>query len=411
MEEAAATIKRRADEMLDELITWRRQIHQNPELSFQEISTSQFVGDYLNTLPRMQVEHSAGYETAVVGTITSGSGPTIAIRADMDALPIHETNEIDYVSKHEGVMHACGHDAHTAIGLGCATVISEHFQKGDLQGTVKFLFQPAEERADDSGMTGAQYMIQGGVLRDVDAAIALHMNPEQPLGDVFIHDGYSMGNVDVFTATIKGSGGHGAYPHLGTDPIWMLQHVLAGIYAIPGRLISSLDSAVISVGSIHTGSQSNIIPKEVTLSGTVRTYQPDVQEKVHKALDDIFSIVEGLGGTYHLSIRKEDPALRNSAQINQFIRHSFDALYPDYMQQNTPFGLGGEDFANVADIVPSAMFFLGSNTADMKNGMLHTSSFNIDERVMPVGVSVLSLTAVEYLNSDNRMVNSENNTY
>src|SRR5699024_5365673 len=152
---------------------------------------------------------------------------------------------------------------------------------------------------------------------------------------------------------------------------------------------------------------SNVIPSEVTLSGTLRTYKPDVQKQVHKALDDIFSIVERLGGTYQLDIRKEDPALNNNTQINQFIRSSFDALYPDYVQHDIPFGLGGEDFANVAEVVPSAMFFLGSNAVDMNYGMLHTSYFNIDERVMPVGVAVLSLTAVKYLKASGGVVNSE----
>jgi len=407
LDDVAATIKKEAEALYDQLVTWRREIHQNPELSFQEVMTARLVVDYLNTLPRMQVENGVGYETAVVGTITSGSGPTIAIRTDMDALPIQEANEIDYISGNKGVMHACGHDAHTAIGLGCATVIAGLFQKGNLHGTVKFLFQPAEERADQYGLTGAQYMINGGVLQDVDAAIALHMNPESPMGEVLIHDGYSMGNVDVFDAVIKGSGGHGAYPHLGTDPIWMAHHVLAGIYSIPGRLISSLESAVLSVGSILAGSQSNVIPSEVSLSGTLWTYKPDIQEKVHKALDDVFSIVERLGGTYQLDIRKEDPALNNSAQINQFIRGSFDILYPNYLQRDLPFGLGGEDFANIAGIVPGAMFFLGSNTVDMNYGMLHTAHFNIDERVMPVGVAVLSLAAVKYLMSNGGVVKNE----
>src|SRR5699024_4762450 len=372
MDQLAAEIKARAEGIANRLIAWRRQIHQQPELSFQEINTAQFVVDELNALPYVEVRQRMGYKTAVVGSITTGNGPSIAIRADMDALPIHETNTASYSSEKKGVMHACGHDAHTAIGLGCATVMAELFQQGDIQGTVNFVFQPAEERADESGLTGAQYMIQGGVLDGIDAAIALHMNPEKPLGEVHIHDGYSMGNVDVFTATIKGSGGHGAYPHLGTDPIWMLQHVLSGIYSISGRLVSPLDSAVISVGSIHAGSQNNVIPSEVMISGTIRTYKPDVQKKVHGALDDIFSIVRRLGGTYQMNIRKEDPALKNNAYINTFIRNAFDSMYPDYLQHAIPFGLGGEDFANVAEVVPSAMFFLGSNTDDMRHGMLHT---------------------------------------
>lgn len=399
LERASATIKNQAENMFEQLKMWRRRFHQHPELSFQEMDTSRFVVDYLNTLPGIQVNSGVGYQTAVTGTISSGSGPTIAIRVDMDALPIQEENDVDYMSKKEGVMHACGHDAHTAIGLGCASLMASFFQKGLIQGTVKLLFQPAEERADESGLTGAQHMIEGGVLHDVDAAIALHMNPEKPLGEMLIHDGYSMGNVDVFESTIYGSGGHGAYPHLGTDPLWMLNHVLTGIYSIPGRLISALDSAVISVGSIHAGAQNNVIPSEVKLSGTIRTYQPDVQEKAHAALQNIFSVVERLGGSYDLNIRNEDPALNNDARMNRFIRLACDELYPDFIQHDMPFGLGGEDFANVADKVPSAMFFLGCNTDYLKNGMLHTPTFDIAEDVLPVGVAILSLAAIMYLDA------------
>lgn len=399
MEDMAGLVRKKAEGMQAQLVAWRRYMHQYPELSFSETNTSRFVADQLQALPNMHVTAGAGYETAVRGKVTSGSGPTIAIRADMDALPIQEENQVAYASQHAGVMHACGHDGHTAIGLGCATVITALFQQGLIAGTIIFLFQPAEERADEAGLTGAEHMINGGALKNVDAAIALHMNPANPFGEVLIHDGYSMGNGDVFTASIHGNGAHGAYPHQASDPFWMLPNVLNGIYSIPGRLISPLESAVISIGGIQGGTQSNVIPSDVTLSGTIRTYEPNVQKKVHDALEQIFSIVERMGGTYDLRIRTEDPALENHAVMNGYIRQAFDALYPHFRQLDAPFGLAGEDFANIAEIVPSAMFFLGCNTSYLDNGMLHTSSFDMDERVLSVGVSVLSLATVTYLKS------------
>lgn len=388
---------KRVEDMAVQLTEWRRTLHAYPELSFQEVETAQFIAQVLEEIPGMLVEVGVGYPTAVVGTLTSGSGPTIAIRADMDALPIQEENDHDFRSLHKGVMHACGHDAHTAIGLGVASVLAEYLQNGELQGTVKFLFQPAEERADEVGSTGAPYMIKAGALESVDCVIALHMSPENKLGEVQVHDGYSMANVDVFEAKVFGTGGHGAYPHLGTDPVWMLGPVLQVLHGIVARRVSPLDSAVISIGSIQCGSAGNVIPSEVVMKGTIRSYHPDVRNLLHAELAKAFSVVTVLDGDYDLTITAEDPSLKNDPAVNRLIRGAINELYPNYTLLETPFGLGGEDFAHMTQAVPGAMFFLGCAVGDGKIRDLHTPHFDIDEKVLSVGVSILAETARRFL--------------
>ncbi|WP_068674906.1 M20 family metallopeptidase [Oceanobacillus sp. Castelsardo] len=379
---------KRVERMEDKMIGWRRHLHSFPELSFHEIETSKFVVEKLQKIPGMKIQQAVGYPTAIVGTLTSGSGPTIAIRADMDALPILEKNDVSYQSKHKGIMHACGHDAHTAILLGSAHILSELFQERQLHGTVKFLFQPAEEHVDDTGLSGAPYMIQSGALNDVEAAVALHMSPENNFGEVQINDGYSMANVDVFKAQIKASGGHGAYPHLGTDPFWMLSHVLQSLYAIPGRRVTPLEPAVISVGKIQGGERSNVIPSIVELEGTIRSYSPEIRNSLLEEIYQSFQLVKNFGGEFQLQFIEEDPALYNDPQMNRYIRNAFSEIYPDFKLIDKPFGLAGEDFAHVAQNVPAAMFFLGCSLADGKERNLHTSYFDIDERVLSVGAAI-----------------------
>lgn len=391
------SLKEKAEMIQNKLLTWRRHIHRLPELSFQEKETAAYVKHVLEGMSGMKVQAGAGYLTAVVGTLTSGSGPTIAVRADMDALPIQELTGCSYQSKKEGIMHACGHDAHTAIVLGVAHLLSEAFEKKELAGTVKFLFQPAEEHVDEHGLSGAAYMVQDGVLNGVDAVIALHMSPENKLGEVKIHDGYAMANVDVFTGKIFASGGHGAYPHLGTDPIFIASQVLQALYGVTGRHTSPLDPVVISVGQIHGGSTSNVIPSEIEIQGTIRSFQPETRKRLHEEIENAFSIVKNLNADYQLNFIQEDPPLKNDAAINTFFKQSIQDLYPTYTILDTPFGLGGEDFAHMTSIVPGAMFFLGCADPGGVPRNLHTPYFDIDERVLPAGVSILTETVRRFL--------------
>jgi amidohydrolase len=387
----------RAQQISDQLIEWRRKIHANPELSYQEYSTSKFIADILRTIPGMSVEEGVGYPTAVVGTLFSGEGPTIAIRADIDALPILEENNHSFCSNNQGVMHACGHDAHTSILLGVAHLLAELFQASAIQGTVKFLFQPAEETTDENGLTGAVHMIRAGVLEGVDCVLALHMSPENPVGEVQVNAGYSMANVDVFEAAIYGTGGHGAYPHLGTDPIWMLGPVLQAMHGIVSRKVSPLEAAVVSVGQVHAGSASNIIPSEVYVQGTMRSYDPQVREQLIAEVEKAFSIVDILGGSYKYTVVRGEPALNNDPVVNDWIKQTIQELYPECQLRQTPFGLGGEDFAYMAQRVPAAMFFLGCALPDGVKRDLHTPIFDIDERCLAMGAAIMAETATRYL--------------
>ncbi|WP_205672397.1 M20 family metallopeptidase [Ammoniphilus sp. YIM 78166] len=391
------SIAEKAQELSGKVAEWRQQLHSHPELSYQEYRTSQFVADILKTIPGMAVETGVGYPTAVVGTLSAGVGPTIALRADMDALPIMEENQTPYRSQQEGVMHACGHDAHTSILLGVAHVLAERFERQELTGTVKFIFQPAEESTDENGLTGAVHMIRAGVLDGVDCAIALHMSPENPVGEIQVNAGYSMANVDVFDAKIFGTGGHGAYPHLGTDPIWMLGPVLQALHGIVSRKVSPLDAAVVSVGQIHAGSASNIIPSEVTVQGTLRSYTPEVREQLITEVEKVFSLVDILGGSYTFHAQRGEPALKNDETVNEWIKQTLQDLYPDCRLVHTPFGLGGEDFAYMAQRVPAAMFFLGCALPDGIKRELHTPIFDIDERCLPMGVTILAEIAKRFL--------------
>lgn len=389
----------KTDQLFDQLRAWRRDFHRHPELSFHEYRTAGIVGETLRKLPGMKVE-TVFDGRGVIGTLTSGPGPTIALRADMDALPINEQASHDYRSQNDGIMHACGHDAHTAVLLGAAHVLSENFQQQTHGGTVKFIFQPAEESADENGQSGAGHMIEAGALKDVEMAIALHVCPWLPVGQIQVHNGYSMANADVFQAKISGIGGHAGYPHLGTDPIWMLSPVLQALYGIVGRRISPLESAVVSIGQIHAGTASNIIPSDIFIEGVLRSYRPDVREQLIVEVEKAFSIINSLGGQCDLTIHRGEPALNNDSVVNGFIKQSITQLFPDFKMIEKPFGLGSEDFGYMTEQVPGAMFFLGAAIQDGIARDLHTPIFDIDEQCLPKGSAILAETARMYLDKE-----------
>ncbi|MBM7609303.1 amidohydrolase [Lysinibacillus composti] len=380
----------------DKLVSWRRHLHQNPELSFQEYKTSQFVAETLGEIEGVSIQTNVA-NTGIVATISNGEGKTVAIRADMDALPIVEKNEHGFQSKNPGVMHACGHDAHTAILLGVAKVLAKKAKEGLFTGTIKLIFQPAEEATDDEGLSGAPRMMQEGILENVESIIALHMCPWEPVQTIQMNDGYSMANVDVFHGKIRATGGHGGYPHLGTDPIWMLGSFLQAFYGIISRKVSALDTAVASIGQIQTGTASNIIPEEISITGTLRTYSPEVRDQLANEVEQVFKVVEPLGGSYTFEVERGEPALNNNQNVNEIIKHTAKELYPEMKIIQKPFGLGGEDFGYMTRQIPGAMFFLGCAIPDGISRDLHTNIFDIDERCLPIGVSILTASALNLL--------------
>ena len=390
------TMLDQAQALADELTQLRREFHQYPELSFQEFRTAALVAETLREIGGIDVETGVG-GTGVVGRLGSGKGPTIAIRADMDALPIAEQNDVPYASQNEGVMHACGHDAHTAIALGAAHLLRQSQAAGDWQGNVRLLFQPSEENFDEDGVSGATAMIEDGALEGVDAVIALHVFSEQTAGQCIFHDEYSLAAVDAFQAVIRASGSHGAYPHTGRDPLFMLAPILTALYAIPSRRINPLQPSVVSVGQIHGGSTTNVIPDHVRLAGTIRSYDAVVREQLWEEVEKAFALSEGLGGSYEFQLNKGYPSLYNSAEVNGWMRQAAEDLAGAEAVVEAPFGMGGEDFAYMAQEARGAMFMLGASKADGVQRQHHTPFFDIDERVLPLGAAVLAETALRFV--------------
>lgn len=386
----------KARQLADELVRLRRDIHQHPELGFQEFRTAALVADTLAEIG-LDVKTGVG-RTGVVGQIGSGDGPTIAIRADMDALPIHEQNQDKaYCSQNEGVMHACGHDAHTAILLGTAHLLKQSFAEGRWQGNVRLLFQPSEEDFGEDGISGATAMIDDGALQGVDAIIALHVDSTHPAGEIRFQDGHSLAAVDSFEAWLYGDGGHGAYPHQGSDPIHMLSTILNGIYAIPSRRIDPLQNCVISIGQVSGGTAPNVIPGEVYLQGTIRSHTQDTRERLWAELEKVFGLSKWMGGRYKFTLHKGYPVLYNDPEVNSWLRQVTREVVGKTAVIESQFGMGAEDFAYMAEQAKGAMFMLGAALPDNLLRNHHTDIFDIDEQVMPLGAAILAETAIRFV--------------
>ena len=385
----------KAQAIANELVRLRRDIHQHPELGFEEFRTAALVVD---TLAELGIEAQTGIgRTGVMAQIGSGDGPTIAIRADMDALPIIEKNDVGYKSQNEGVMHACGHDAHTAILLGAAHLLKQSLAEDNWQGNVRFLFQPSEEAFDANGISGATAMLDDHALADVNAVIALHVWSNAPSGELFFQDGYSLAAVDQFKAWVRGEGGHGAYPHTGSDPLFMLAPILSAIYAIPSRWINPLRPSVVSLGQVSGGTVSNVIPKEVVLQGTIRSHQEDVRQQLWAELERALKLSETLGGSYELEIIKGYPSLFNDKTVNDWMRDVAREMMGETAVVDTEFGMGAEDFAYMTREAKGAMFMLGAAIDDGVVRNHHTDIFDIDESVLPLGAAILAETAHRFV--------------
>jgi amidohydrolase len=392
----AAPILARAQALAAELVRLRRDIHQHPELGFEVVRTAQLVADTLAEIGGMEIRTGVG-RTGVVADLKGGSGPVIAIRADMDALPIQETNDVPYRSRSDGKMHACGHDAHTAMLLGAAHLLRQSLQEDNWRGSVRLLFQPSEERFDAHGISGATAMIGDGALVGVDAVIALHVAGNRPSGHCEFHDGYSMASVDTFLAHVYGDGAHGAYPHHGSDPLYMLGPILTALYAIPSRQINPLRPSVVSLGQICGGVVENVIPNEVTLKGTIRAMDEEVRATLWREVENAFRLSEMLHGSYDFQLTKGYPSLYNNEAVNGWMRDVARDVAGEEKVELREFGMGAEDFAYMAQQAPGAMFNLGAATPDGIVRNHHTSNFDIDESVLPIGAAILAETARRFV--------------
>lgn len=381
---------KQAHAISEELIEWRRDFHMHPEIGFEVHRTSKIVADELEKMG-YTVKRGIG-KTGVVADIGEG-GKLVAIRADMDALPILEQNPYEYASKTPGAMHACGHDSHTAMALGAALLLS----KEKLPGRVRFLFQPCEETADEEGKSGAQRMSAEGAMDGVDYVIAQHVDPTRPVGTIGINAGPISGGVDNWYATISGKGGHGAHPDKTVDPFYLMSHVIIALNALISRRINPFEPAVVSIGSIQGGFTENVIPENVSLAGTLRFTNEAVHQQIHAEIRQAFEIVRALGGAYELRFQIGGPPNVNDQSVSALIeRTGKDILGEDNVLeiQKT---LGAEDFGEFLRLAPGAMFTLGTQKAGHEEYLLHHPKFDLDERALPIGTAMLVETAKRFL--------------
>lgn len=371
--------------MQSQLVEWRRQLHQRPELGFKEQLTAQFIS---RKLQEWGIEHQTGIaETGIVAVIEGHQpGKVLAIRADMDALPIYEANEVAYRSQHDGIMHACGHDGHVAIALGTAYYLSQH--RHTFEGTVKFIFQPAEE-----GPGGAKPMIEAGVLKnpDVDAIIGLHLWNNLPLGQIGVRSGPLMAAVESFHCTINGRGGHGAMPHQTVDSILISAQIVNALQAIVARNVNPLDAAVVTVGELHAGTANNVIADSAWMSGTVRYFNPQLEGFIGNRCErTIAGICASHGATYNLDYWQLYPATVNDPKMAEIVR----SVALEVVE--TPLGvvpecqtMGGEDMSFFLQEVPGCYFFVGAaNPAKNLAYPHHHPQFDFDETALGIGVEM-----------------------
>ena len=381
-----------ANGMREQLVAWRRDIHMHPELGFEEQRTSRLVAESLRD---MGIEIEVGVaETGVVARIGEGK-PAVGIRADMDALPIDEANDVPYKSQTPGLMHACGHDAHTAMLLGVARLLNDLPDKP--AGEVRLLFQPSEEKWRDSdGHSGGSLMVEQAALDGLDAVIACHVSSGDPVGSVSVCDGFSLAAPDSFEAVIIGEGTHGAAPHNGLDPIWLSAQVINALQAIRARRRNPTERSVVSLGSIHAGIAPNVIPNEVKITGTIRTFEQEARDDIHRLVEQAFALTRHFGGDYELNISTGYPALYNDPAVAELIRQAgTDLLGADNSGEGAPI-MAGEDFAFMTQQAPGAMLRLGAKL-DHVNRPHHSPIFDIHEDCLPVGVGVMAESALRLL--------------
>lgn len=380
-------IKKLAQQYASEFIDIRRHLHAHPELSYQEFETSKFVQGKLTAFG---IPFEVKATTGVVGLI-KGKNPgsrIIALRADMDALPIKEENDIPYKSKNEGVMHACGHDVHTACLLGAAKILNE--LKEEWEGTVKLIFQPGEEKNPG----GASLMIKDGVLENPkpQAILALHVNTILEVGQLSFRGGKVMASADEIYITVKGKGGHAASPHLTIDPILISSHLVIALQQLVSRNNNPFNPSVLSITSFNGGNTTNVIPNEVKLMGTFRAMDEEWRFKAHELIRNITTdLVTSMGGTVDLHIDVGYPCVMNNEKVNADARKKAEEYMGTKNVSETELRMGAEDFGYYAQQIPACFYRLGTmNTAKGITAGVHTPVFNIDEAAIEIGMGMMA---------------------
>jgi amidohydrolase len=396
MQTYTETINQKAEELFPQLVAWRRDFHAHPELGFQEVRTAGIVAEHLHDLG-LEVSTGIG-KTGVVAMVEgdqmADDAPTVMLRFDMDALPILEETGLPFASQNPGVMHACGHDGHTAIGMGVARLLAE--QRSDLKGRVKLIFQPAEE-----GGGGAMAMINDGVLDSPtpEAAFALHLWSRLPFNQVVVQPGPVWAAADMFEMGIHGKGGHGATPHDTIDATLVAAQVVVALQSIVARNVSPTDTAVVTVGSLHSGSAGNIISEQATLKGTVRSFDPAVRDLLHRRIDEIAAgVCQAFGATYEFSVPGGCPTVINTPEGAALMQQVAETVVgSDQITQIAPM-MVGEDMSEFLNRAPGCFVLVGA--ASPETGLFsphHSPTFDFDERMMPTGVALLANAAIGWL--------------
>ena len=384
--------RQEAERLSDYLVETRRDFHRYPELGFQETRTAGIVAQTLSDLG-LEVQRGVG-QTGVVGVLDGDRpGPVLLLRSDMDALPVTEENETDYVSLNPGVMHACGHDGHMAMGLALAQIMTG--RRSEMAGTIKFLFQPGEE-----GRGGALAVLADGVLENPrpDVALAMHLWSEVPYGYIRVNDGPAMAASSVFTLTVRGKGGHGAAPHRSVDPILAAAHIVAALQSIVSRNVDPLESVVITVGQISAGTTFNVIPEKATLKGTVRSYDHEMHRHVYRR---ILEMAQNMAKAFRCQATMEAvaivPAVVNSPEPTTRVRAAaIQTVGADKVVEGRT--MGAEDMGYILEEIPGCYFFIGAGNG--QQGLVyphHHPRFDIDERAMVLGVATMAEAVASYV--------------
>ena len=383
----AKRIKELAASYAPDIIAIRHHLHAHPELSYKEFETSAFVRRQLDAYG---IPWKIMADTGVVGII-EGRNPSsrvIALRADMDALPIHEENQVPYRSVHAGVMHACGHDVHTSCLLGAARILSE--TREEWEGTVKLIFQPGEERNPG----GASIMIREGVLESPKPSciVGMHVNPQLETGKLSFRGGKVMASADEIYITVSGKGGHAAAPHNTTDVILVASHIVVGLQQIVSRNNSPFSPSVLSICAVNGGYTTNVIPNEVKLMGTFRAMDEQWRFKAHELIRrHVEAIGEGMGAEVDLTIDVGYPNVYNDENLHEIAMASAKAFMGDDLVEETELRMGAEDFGYYSQLVPGCFFRLGTgNVAKGITSGVHTPTFNIDENAIEIGMGMMA---------------------
>jgi len=391
------TFKAEADQLFPKLVEWRRDFHMHPELGYEEVRTAGIVAEHLTDLG-LEVSTGIG-KTGVIALVEPDGlpedAPTVMLRFDMDALPIHEIRDVPYKSQNDGVMHACGHDGHTAIGMGVAKLLTKH--RNQLGGRVKLVFQPAEE-----GGGGARAMIADGALDSPTpaASFALHLWSQLPTNQIVVQAGPLWASAGMFSLVVTGRGGHGAAPHETIDATLVASQIVVAWQSIVARSVNPTDTAVVTVGSFKSGYASNIISERAVLTGTFRSFDPVVEALVHKRMDEIAKgICAGFGATCELIFANGTcPVTSNSeegAALMQTVAE--DVVGAEQITQITPM-MVGEDMSEFLNRAPGCFILVGaSDPAEEMHAPHHNPAFDFDEKMMPTGVAALAGVAAAYL--------------